>query len=156
MNATDMPKLKPIETVSDTMKHLMTTHMNQTQESGGAIERGAFQLPKTIMMQQERQPVDTCTSQTVSSGFFDQVGQAAISRPNMMMTKGSKQMKDTSGISFVPPSAKRGSEMMASKKLNSQLNRNINTESEFGELIPKLLKVEPDDKNLGTLPLGSL
>ena len=63
-------------------------------------------------------------------------------------------MKDTSGISFVPPSAKRGSEMMASKRLNSQFNRNINTESEFGELLP--LKVEPDDKNLGTLPLGSL
>ena len=63
-------------------------------------------------------------------------------------------MKDTSGISYVPPSAKRGSEMMASKKLNSQFNERINTESDFGEPIP--LKVEPDEKNLGTLPLGSL
>ena len=53
MNATEMPRLKHIETVSDTMKHLVTTHMNQTQENGGNIERGAFQLPKAIMMQQE-------------------------------------------------------------------------------------------------------
>ena len=95
MNATEMPKLEPIETVSDTMKHLVTTHyFNQTNNAmtmqqnsfGSKASKLGFQLPKAIVMNYDKQPIDTSMSQTVSSGFFDQIGQAAITKPNMRRT----------------------------------------------------------------------
>ena len=119
MNMTEMPMLKPIETVSDTMKHMMTTLYNNQSIMGGSINKGAFQLLPVAERNSviDKTPIDTNTSQTASSGFFDHLGHATL-KTNVRLKQGSKlhEIAET-----------RNSVVVSSDQKNSVIQNSINS-----------------------------